>query len=83
MLNLVVQIVTTVRYTGVQKVNCVLNKKRLIVDLKRNDYFNKIGNLLVPSIKHSACLQKRKIFQFYGSVHHISINENTNLMQQS
>jgi len=24
-----------------------------------------------------------QLFQFHGSVHHISVNENTNLMQQS
>jgi len=33
--------------------------------------------------KTDIILQMLYKFQFYGSVHHISINENTNLMQQS
>ena len=40
--------------------------------------------LKVESRMNSTGLRKYiQLFQFHGSVHHVSVNENTNLMQQS
>jgi len=48
----------------------------------REIWYLSIFRKFVEKIQGSLKSAKNK-FQFYGSVHHTSINENTNLMQQS